>query len=130
MMRYWGLDVIKCVHCKSFPLEIFVIEDERQEFDTSNLEIPFCKVYCGYLRENIQQGKSYPCSECVKTGIKTAVLYCKNCKHWYPVRNGIVVMLTDNKRKRDKDLEFLRAHRDKIPEQILNEGEPVNLRAQ
>jgi uncharacterized protein YbaR (Trm112 family) len=126
-MRYWGLDVLKCVHCKSFPLEIYVIEYERQDIDTSGIEKPFCKVYCGYLRESIQQGKEYPCGECIKIGIKTAILYCQSCKHWYPVKNGIVVMLTDNKRKLERDLEFLRTYKEKIPENILREGKPVNL---
>lgn len=126
-MRYWGLDVLKCVHCKNFPLEMHVIEEEKQEVELSNVELPLCKSYCGYLKESVQQGKEYPCLECIKVAIKTAVLYCPNCKHWYPVRDGIVVMLTDNKRKVEKDLDFLRAYRDKIPEQILREGKPVNL---
>lgn len=127
MMRYWGLDVLKCVHCKSFPLEIFIIEQETQNVDTKDVETPLCKVYCAYLHESIQNGKEYPCRECVKIAIKTAVLYCSNCKHWYPVRNGIVVMLTDNRRKIEKDLDFLRTYADKIPEFILREGQPVNL---
>ncbi|MGC8982868.1 MAG: Trm112 family protein [Desulfurococcaceae archaeon] len=126
-MRYWGLDVLRCVHCKHFPLEMHVIEEEKQEVDTSGIEKPLCKSYCGYLKTSIEQGREYPCDECLKVGIKTAVLYCTNCKHWYPVRNGIVVMLTDSKRKREKDLEFLRTYRDKIPEHILREGKPVNL---
>ncbi|MEM1638898.1 MAG: Trm112 family protein [Desulfurococcaceae archaeon] len=126
-MRYWGLDVLKCVHCKSFPLEIYVIEKEAQNIDTSTVETPFCKVYCGFLRENIQQSKEYPCRECIKIAIKTAALYCPSCKHWYPIRDGIVVMLTDNKRKVDRDLDFLRTYSDKIPDFILKEGLPVNL---
>lgn len=130
MMRYWGLDVLKCVHCKSFPLEMYVIEEERQEIDVSDVSTPFCKSYCGYLRENIEQGKEYPCRECVRLGIKTAVLYCKSCRHWYPVRNGIVVLMTDNKRRKDRDLDFLRTYSDKIPEFILKEGEPFNLSKQ
>lgn len=127
MMRYWGLDVLKCVHCKKFPLEIHIIESTRQDIDVSGVEIPFCKTYCGYLRENIQAGREYPCRECMQIGIKTAVIYCTDCKRWYPVRDGIVVMLTDSKRKTERDLDFLKTHRDKIPDFILREGRPVNL---
>jgi len=58
---------------------------------------------------------------------KTGVLYCPNCKHWYPIKNGIAVILVDNKRKLNKDLEFLKTYRDRIPEYILKEGQPVNL---
>lgn len=127
MMRYWGLDVLKCVNCKAFPLEMYVIEEEKQDVDTSGISTPLCKAYCGYLRESIVQGKVYMCQDCLKVGIKTAILYCPNCKHWYPVRNGIVVMLTDNKRKVERDLEFLKMYRSKIPNFILREGKPVNL---
>lgn len=126
-MRYWGLDVLKCVHCKNFPLEIYIIEEEKQDVDVSNLEMPLCKSYCGYLKENIQRGKEYPCGECLRVAIRTAVLYCPSCKHWYPVRNGIVVMLTNSKRKVERDLDFLKTYRDKIPMFILYEGKPVNL---
>jgi len=128
-MRYWGLDVLKCVSCKHFPLEMYVIEAERQEIDTSSLEKPFCKAYCGYLRESVQSGKEYPCDECIRIGVKTGILYCPACKHWYPIRNGVIVMLTDNKRKIEKDLEFLKTYKDRIPEHVLYEGLPVNLRS-
>lgn len=127
MMRYWGLDVLKCIHCKSFPLELHVIEEERQDIGVSEIETPLCKAYCGYLKENIKESKDYPCHECLKRGIKTAVLYCPQCKHWYPIRDGIVVLLPDSKRKLEKDKEFLEKMRDKIPEVVLREGKPVNL---
>lgn len=127
MMRYWGLDILRCVNCKSFPLEMYVIEQEKQDIDTSNMTKPLCREYCGYLKTPVKSGLEYPCDDCLKTGIKTAVLYCSSCRHWYPVRNGIVVMLTDNKRKLEKDIEFLKTYKDKIPEFILREGKPVNL---
>ncbi|MEM4487235.1 MAG: Trm112 family protein [Desulfurococcaceae archaeon] len=127
MMRYWGLDVLKCVNCKGFPLEIYVIEEEKQDVDRSDLGFPLCKVYCGYLKNSILQEKQYPCPECLRIGIRTAILYCPVCKHWYPVKNGIVVMLTDNKRKHERDLDFLRTYKEKIPTFILMEGRPVNL---
>lgn len=126
-MRYWGLDVLKCIHCKRFPLEIHVIEEERQNVDTSGIQKPLCKEYCGLLKEKIEVGKEYPCEDCLKIGIKTAVLYCPDCKHWYPVRDGIVVMLTDNKRKPEKDLSFLRTYKERIPDYIVKEGKPFNL---
>ena len=126
-MRYWGLDILVCLYCKRFPLELYVIEEEKQNVEVTGIETPLCKSFCGYLRGNIQQGKTYPCYECLKIAIKTAVLYCPDCRHWYPVRDGVVVMLVDSKRKLDKDREFLEKYREKIPEFILREGKPVNL---
>jgi len=126
-MRYWGLDVLVCVHCKHHPLNLVVIESVTQEISAENFETPVCKEYCGYLGEKIDRNKQYPCKECLRIGIKTGVLYCTNCGRWYPIRNGIVYMLTDNRRKLEQDKEFLRTYRDKIPENILRSGRPVNL---
>ncbi len=126
-MRYWALDFIQCINCKNYPLKLIPIETVEQEVDTKGLEFPLCKNYCGFLGEKIVYGKNYPCSKCMRIGIKTGILYCPKCKHWYPIRNGILYMLKDSKRKKESDKEFLRKYRDKIPREILLEGKPYNL---
>lgn len=126
-MRYWGLDYITCVHCKNFPLKIIVLDMRKENVDTSGLEFPLCRNYCGYLGENIVSNKKYPCEECLRIAINEAVLYCSKCKRWYPVKNGIVYMLRDNKRRPGSDKEFLKKWREKIPREILLEGKPYNL---
>ncbi|WP_448577722.1 Trm112 family protein [Thermosphaera sp.] len=127
MMRYWGIDFIRCVHCKHHPLEIIVLESEVQNIDTSNMDFPLCKTYCAYLKKEVKPSEQYPCGECLKTGIKTAVLYCPNCNRWYPVKEGIVYLLTDNRRKPESDKKFLQTFRDKLPAAIVEKGLPYNL---
>ncbi len=127
MMRYWGLDYIKCIYCKSFPLKIIPLETVEEDVDTTGLELPLCRNYCAYLGEEIIEGKKYPCDRCLRIGIKTGVLYCSKCGRWYPIRNGILEMLRDNKRKKEVDKEFLRKWRDKLPEEIVMHGKPYNL---
>jgi len=126
-MRYWGLDYLRCLYCKSFPLEIIVLESREEDVDTTGLEFPLCRNYCSYLRESVVQNKTYPCAECLRIAISEAILYCSKCKHWYPVKNGIVYMLRDNKRRAESDKEFLRKWREKIPVEILREGLPFNI---
>lgn len=128
MMRIWGLDVLRCVGCKHYPLELYIIEEELQDIkDLQNIEKPYCKLYCGLLKEKISLQKEYPCEECLRRAIRVGVLYCPSCKRWYPIRDGIVYMMTDSMRKTEKDKEFLRQYREKIPEFILKEGRPFNL---
>lgn len=128
MMRIWGLDLLRCVHCKHFPLELHIIEYQKQELkEKEEIEKPFCKTYCGYLKENIIAGKKYPCEECLTIGIEVGILKCPSCGRWYPIKDGIVYMLTDEKRNKQKDIEFLKKYREKIPLEILERGLPHNL---
>jgi len=127
LMRYWGLDFIKCIYCKSFPLKIIVLEKIEEDVDTSNLEFPLCRNYCAYLDEGVKSEKNYPCRECLRIGIKTGVLYCEKCRRWYPIRDGLLYLLKDNKRRENIEKEFLRKWRDKLPEKIVLYGKPFNL---
>ena len=34
------------------------------------------------------------------------ILYCQNCKRWYPIRDEIAIMLPDNMRDQKRDDEF------------------------
>ncbi|MEZ0393543.1 MAG: Trm112 family protein [Desulfurococcaceae archaeon] len=129
-MRYWALDLLRCLNCKSFPLEIVVLESEEEEVDTTNLRFPLCKNYCGYLKKPIVSGASYPCEKCLRVNVKTAVLYCPKCNYWYPVRNGIVYMLPDKRRRAESDLEFLAKYRDRLPPEVVERGKPFNLAGQ
>ncbi|MET1159956.1 MAG: Trm112 family protein [Thermoprotei archaeon] len=126
-MRYWGLDYLRCIYCKAFPLKLIPLETTKEEVDVSGLELPLCKNYCGYLNEHIKPSKEYPCKECLSIGVKTGVLYCEKCKHWYPIRDGIVHILRDSKRREGEDKEFLRKWRDKLPREVLIEGKPYNI---
>ncbi|MEM0356008.1 MAG: Trm112 family protein [Desulfurococcaceae archaeon] len=126
-MRYWGMDFLKCIYCKSFPLQLIPLNTVNQEIDTSGFEKPICKFYCAYLNEKIEKNRDYPCFDCLKIEIIEAVMYCKNCGRWYPVRNSIIQILKDSKRDRKKDLEFLNKWRDKLPDEITLKGKPFNL---
>ena len=126
-MRYWGIDFIRCPHCKNFPLKIIPLEVVEEDVDTSGLEFPLCRNYCAYQDTSIKPGEQYPCDRCLRVGIKTGVLYCENCKRWYPIKNGIVYLLKDNKRKEKSDKEFLSKWKDKLPEYIVYEGKPYSL---
>ncbi|MEM1643637.1 MAG: Trm112 family protein [Desulfurococcaceae archaeon] len=126
-MRYWGLDVLACIYCKQFPLRIHVLNTIVEELRVEDIPIPYCKTYCGYLNTQVTEGREYPCRECLKIEVSEAVLYCINCKHWYPVKNGIVIMMPDNRRRPEADIEFLKKYADKLPNEIVYEGLPHNL---
>lgn len=126
-MRYWALDVIACLYDKHYPLELVVFSKEEENIDVKDIPKPYCQTYCGYLKEKIREGKEYPCEKCLRIEIVEGIVYCPKCLHWYPIKNGILIMLPDNKRNEKNDRVFLEKHKDSIPDKILNEGKPVNL---
>jgi uncharacterized protein len=59
--------------------------------------------------------------------IKEGVLFCSECSRFFPIIDEIPIMLPDELREKDKDLQFLRTWRDKIPRKILEYGQPWHL---
>jgi len=56
------------------------------------------------------------------------MIVCPKCLRWYPIRDEIPEMLPDELRNKRDDVDFLKRWRDKIPEKILVEGKPFNLK--
>jgi len=126
-VRYWALDVIACIYDKHYPLKLVIFKQKEEDIPTEDIPKPYCKTFCGYLNENIKDGKEYPCEKCLRIEILEGIVYCTKCLHWYPIKNGILVMLPDNKRNKKSDIEFLEKYKDKIPKEIIEDGKPYNL---
>lgn len=64
-----------------------------------------------------------------KDEIVSGVLVCTKCKRWYPITDEIPHMLPDELREEKEDISFLERWRSRLPENVLNEGVPFNLKA-
>jgi uncharacterized protein YbaR (Trm112 family) len=75
--------------------------------------------------------KHYPLElfEIVSEGqmVKEGVLFCTKCSRFYPIREEIPVMLPDELREKQNDIEFLQKWQDKIPEKVIKQGNPWHL---
>jgi|GEM_PF-1019751 len=40
------------------------------------------------------------------------ILYCENCKRWYPIKDEVAIMLPDDMRDKSTDEEFYKANQD------------------
>ncbi|WMT50415.1 MAG: hypothetical protein RE471_05380 [Ferroplasma sp.] len=49
---------------------------------------------------------------------KNGIIRCSSCGSWYPVKDGIPVMLRQEIRDRDKDKQFLETYKRYIPEDL------------
>ena len=63
-----------------------------------------------------------------KDEIVSGMLICPKCNRFYPIIEEIPHMLPDELRERTEDIEFLKKWRERVPERVLNEGKPFNLR--
>jgi uncharacterized protein YbaR (Trm112 family) len=59
--------------------------------------------------------------------IREGVLFCSQCSRFYPIIEEIPVMLPDELRDKEKDIQFLQKWQGKIPSKIIKNGNPWHL---
>tara|TARA_B110000014_G_scaffold237439_1_gene203371 strand:- start:71 stop:340 length:270 start_codon:yes stop_codon:yes gene_type:complete len=59
--------------------------------------------------------------------IVEGVLFCISCSRFYPIIEEIPIMLPDELRNKEQDLEFLNKNKDSLPEKIVMHGIPWHL---
>jgi uncharacterized protein YbaR (Trm112 family) len=92
------LNILACPIDKHYPLELFEFTSARIDEYNEKEEI-----------------------------IDMGLLYCIKCTRFYPIIEQIPVMLPDELRDREKDLEFLQRWRGDIPTNILHNAMPWHL---
>jgi uncharacterized protein YbaR (Trm112 family) len=58
--------------------------------------------------------------------VEQGVLYCNRCMRFYPIIDEIPVMLPDELREKQKDIEFLQKWQ-QLPEKVIKQGKPWHL---
>ena len=59
--------------------------------------------------------------------ILEGVIYCSKCSRFYPIIEEIPIMLPDELRNKDQDIEFLKRNQSKLPEKIIKQASPWHL---
>ena len=59
--------------------------------------------------------------------IREGILFCSQCSRFYPIIEEIPVMLPDELRDKEKDIQFLQKWQEKIPSKIIKNGNPWHL---
>jgi len=61
--------------------------------------------------------------------ITSGLITCPKCQRFYPIIDEIPHMLPDELREQNEDLPFLQKWKDRIPEKVLQQGKPFNLKS-
>ena len=124
------LDILACPMDKNYPLVL--IELQVKEFENDNLrESDFLNDDKTRKKNNIVINQENDIrGEGTKDQIIIiieGILYCKKCLRFYPIIDEIPIMLPDELREKEKDLEFLNKWKNNIPQKILNNANPWHL---
>jgi uncharacterized protein YbaR (Trm112 family) len=92
------LEILACPIDKHYPLELFEI-NVKEDINNNNEDII----------------------------ISDGILFCNKCYRFYPIIDEIPVLLPDELREKQKDIDFLQKWHDKIPSKVINEGNPWHL---
>jgi uncharacterized protein YbaR (Trm112 family) len=102
-MKKSMLDILACPIDKHYPLELYEINIKKNN-DNNDIE---------HNDSNII--------------ITEGVLFCNKCSRFYPIIDEIPVMLPDELREKQKDIDFLQQWNDKIPEKVTTYAKPWHL---
>lgn len=62
-----------------------------------------------------------------KDEVIEGILYCTECSRFYPIIDGIPIMLPDELRDRVEDLRFLERWKESLPDKIINKAKPWHI---
>ncbi len=133
-MKLRLLDILACPNDKTWPLELFIFEERKNE----NIELPekdeisklVCSFYCAKHKVKLvkeeagkkatitKKAKSIDyeteCNECLKTEVVAGMIKCTKCNSFYPIIDEIPMMLKEELRNQDIEREFTEKWSEKI----------------
>ncbi|HEX7142249.1 MAG TPA: Trm112 family protein [Nitrososphaeraceae archaeon] len=132
-MKKHMLDILACPIDKNYPLELIElnVKDLEKEFlKENNYPINNEEEQNNFIKKNnrykVNQENEIKDNEKVIV-IIDGILYCKKCSRFYPIIDEIPIMLPDELREKENDLQFLKKWKDCIPEDILKNSNPWHL---
>ena len=59
--------------------------------------------------------------------VSEGVIFCPKCSRYYPIVEEIPIMLPDELRDKNQDIEFLKKYKNNLPDKIVISGAPWHL---
>jgi uncharacterized protein len=129
------LDILACPIDKNYPLELIELNvkelDKYDKIKENYHSLNPTKKNPIEKKTNDNNGGENEANE-IKQNEKViividGILYCKKCSRFYPIIDEIPIMLPDELREKEKDLQFLTKWKNIIPREILTNSNPWHL---
>jgi uncharacterized protein len=127
------LDILACPLDKNYPLELIElnVKELEKEYKVKENYHPLNNDENTPIVKKNDKGGENKANE-IKRNEKViividGILYCKKCSRFYPIIEEIPIMLPDELREKEKDLQFLTKWKHSIPEEILTNSNPWHL---
>jgi uncharacterized protein YbaR (Trm112 family) len=66
-------------------------------------------------------------SDSIEEVVLEGAIYCTKCSRFYPIIEEIPIMLPDELRDKNQDIEFLKRNQSTLPEKIIKQASPWHL---
>jgi uncharacterized protein YbaR (Trm112 family) len=133
-MKKHMLDILACPIDKNYPLELIELNVKELEKDKmkENYHPLNSEENNNIVKKNRNSGVGNKVNGIKQNDEKVIVvidgiLYCKKCSRFYPIIDEIPIMLPDELREKEIDLQFLKKWKHTIPEEILTQSNPWHL---
>jgi uncharacterized protein YbaR (Trm112 family) len=111
------LDILVCPFDKESPLELIELKTKTFEKNDGENEIKDSKLSNTEQKDPINKD----------IVIEEGVLFCNNCFRFFPIVEEIPIILPDELRDKNKDIEMLNRWSNSLPDKIIKTGLPWHL---
>jgi uncharacterized protein YbaR (Trm112 family) len=122
------LDILVCPFDKESSLELYEVNIRNLEKTESKI-ISESNPSNVNLEESIEKKKENLSNDSANNDIviEEGILFCNSCSRFYPIVEEIPIILPDELRDKNKDLELMKKWSDSLPEKVVNKALPWHL---
>ena len=123
------LDILVCPFDKESSLELYELSTKNWEKTDNKIilesNIQNVKIEEEYVENKKDNTSNDPSNNDII--IEEGILFCNSCSRFYPIVEEIPIILPDELRDKNKDLEFIKKWSDSLPEKVVKKALPWHL---
>ena len=123
------LDILVCPFDKESSLELYELSTKNFEKTDSKIilesNMQDVKIEGGSVENKKDNTSNDPSDDDII--IEEGILFCNSCSRFYPIVEEIPIILPDELRDKNKDMEFITKWSNSLPEKVVKKALPWHL---